>query len=611
MRHLRLGVVFFSACLLSSISFHREERVPSVEPPVTLVAPLEQPTEVQALTVAVSHHAEIVNAPAPVAAPPVNIKKSTTVSCEAGKAFSGDVFWRTPDDVGDFCLRFNSVEGMVTLEWEASDLQALSCICEVGGLTIRNTVELKSLEGLEALHTVQGSVNISENVALKNVKGLKRLASVGEDLIIDSNPVLASVDGLRSLKAVGANLEIDGPIATLLGFSNLESVGGAFYIDRTRISDLAGLNRLRSVGGSIRIADNNLLESLRGFSMSTAASITVMSNPGLADLTGLERLEKVGYLNVSENGLGRLNGLDGLTEIEFGLHIYGEHRLQNLVGLPEIGVGEFVMLTHNTRLDSLEGLDQVSNRGSWYFTNIPRLADFEGWHPPEVLSGDLSINDMGGLTGMAGLEGVVAVEGNLTLRRNRSLTTLEGLHGLRRVKWLWVRDNPELATLEGLDSLFTLGRLGLDGNERLVSINALAKVTSLERLDIEDNHSLASLAGLDGLAQVRGPVTIARNRNLTDLSALSAVSSVGGSVKLVGNAQLVALDGLHGLKKVDGNIELRFNPVLCDVTALHALHSVGGDLRIVGNVLLSPTQERALSLAVPSTGTALASRSDY
>lgn len=88
-------------------------------------------------------------------------------------------------------------------------------------------------------------------------------------------------------------------------------------------------------------------------------------------------------------------------------------------------------------------------------------------------------------------------------------------------------------------------------------------------LIISENHSLTSLSGL-GRMQSAAAVEISFNDRLINLSGLSALVSVAGSVSIIGNALLPNLNGLHNSLIIGGDLSIRNNPALvyCNAPAV-------------------------------------------
>ena len=139
-----------------------------------------------------------------------------------------------------------------------------------------------------------------------------------------------------------------------------------------------------------------------------------------------------------------------------------------------------------------------------------------------------------------------------------------------------------------------LGRLRhREGNHRLeaaqeglVDIGALAKLESVGWLMLDDS-AITDLA-LPSL-QKAGNVFVRRNAQLTALSGLAGLSSVG-RLTLEDNPTLNDLSALAALTQVEADLEIRSNDALSSVAGLAALTGVGGRLVVVTNQSLLQTE---------------------
>ena len=89
--------------------------------------------------------------------------------------------------------------------------------------------------------------------------------------------------------------------------------------------------------------------------------------------------------------------------------------------------------------------------------------------------------------------------------------------------------------------------------------------------------------------EIEGNVKIGEiwGTDITDLSGLSALSSIGGDLFIFINQALTSLSGLENLTSIGGNLEIISNHALTDITGLDGLTSVVGDLAISYNVVLT------------------------
>ncbi len=71
--------------------------------------------------------------------------------------------------------------------------------------------------------------------------------------------------------------------------------------------------------------------------------------------------------------------------------------------------------------------------------------------------------------------------------------------------------------------------------------------------------------------------------NITDLSGLTFIREIQGSLTIKNNKFLSTLVGLEFLKKVDGDFNLTNNPVLKNTTELNSINYIGGSIQVINN----------------------------
>lgn len=152
-----------------------------------------------------------------------------------------------------------------------------------------------------------------------------------------------------------------------------------------------------------------------------------------------------------------------------------------------------------------------------------------------------------------------------------------------------LRKAADLELLKGVVAL----KGDLDISEALVSdLSALSSLRRVEgSLSVEGSASVTSLDGLGALEEVAGNLYLAFCDGLERVS-LPALREVKGAFIVEGNAALAALE-LPGLEQVGGYLHLHENLALADVS-LAALVEVGGELSILDNPLLVAVDMRAL-----------------
>jgi len=144
-----------------------------------------------------------------------------------------------------------------------------------------------------------------------------------------------------------------------------------------------------------------------------------------------------------------------------------------------------------------------------------------------------------------------------------------------------VGNSGDLVTISGCTEI--RGGLHIAGPD-LTDLSALAALTSVGRYcNIQDNPLLSSLSGLDALTSVGDRLDILDNPSLISLSGLEALTTVGGSIQITNNAPLTSLSGLEALTTGGGSLSIIANPSLTSLSGLEALSSVEGDLYIADN----------------------------
>jgi hypothetical protein len=166
------------------------------------------------------------------------------------------------------------------------DLKALSGYTSVTGSLFITDSSLSSLEGLECLIHVGGSLLIDGNRSLTSLTGLGRLKSVGSNLYFIVNDSLTSLAGLERLESIGGSLGVTSNLSltSLTGLERLKSVGGTVQIEINRsLTSLAGLERLESIGGGLNITLNSNLCT----SLAKALRDQVLGAGGIGGLIGI------------------------------------------------------------------------------------------------------------------------------------------------------------------------------------------------------------------------------------------------------------------------------------------------------------------------------------
>jgi hypothetical protein len=145
-----------------------------------------------------------------------------------------------------------------------------------------------------------------------------------------------------------------------------------------------------------------------------------------------------------------------------------------------------------------------------------------------------------------------------------------------------------ITNLAGLNVVTAIdGYLQIYNNENLTSLTDLENLTSVGGLDL-NSLAITSLSGLENLVSIGGDVIIWDDDSLTNLSGLQNITSIEGWLVVKNNDALTSLSVLENLTLLQGGLNLVNNDSL---PSLLGLHNVDGEsilsLLIEDNYLLS------------------------
>lgn len=472
-------------------------------------------------------------------------------------------------------------------------------LVEVEGYVMLRSSDLSSLSALSCVSSISETLTI-EGTALTTLAGLEQLTEIGGDLEIQDNTALSSLEGLEGLRTVGAEVRVSGNAV---------------------IADLRGLSSLERVGETLSFG--RCWDDGEGFGLICGETGNV------ASLEGLEQLREVGGgLMLVGNTIPDLDPLSGLSQIceddqceDLGaLLLEDDPALENMRGLRGVsmsGPSARGVRVHirETGLTSLEGLENFTTLGQLTVQDNPDLTDLTGLSGLTELSGWLKLSG-NGLTSLHGLESL----GTLwTLElAEEGVVDLQGLSGLTQVGGrLYILYTRELISLDGLENLVSVGEwIWLEGNEALSDISALSNITTLQggedydpygggstiyALVVLDNPALTSLHGLESITELTGDVHIS-GVALEDLGGLAGLVSVGGNLYIYLNDVLPTLAGLEQLRTIEASLVIAANAQLYDVSALYGLEEVGSSVQLCDNPELAVEDAQALIDEIESIG---------
>ena len=269
----------------------------------------------------------------------------------------GDAVVLDVEDMADICPCYTAIDGTLRVRKvsDSTDLSGLSCLEEVGGLVISNNDGLVSLEGLNALESIDDFMTISDNDQLEDLDGLSGLEEIGGIVNIQSNPALADLSGLSSLTTITGTLTLSGnDTLTGLSLGAIESVGSLSLDDCGALETLSGMPELTTVRGEVRAE--------------ACSTLTSVNLPAVSNIGG--DLYLYNNANLSEVYLPELTTVGG----ELRLHwVAGVTDLDGMSSL--LNVGEDLVLWGNATLSDVSGMYSIEYvGGSLTISNNPDLS---------------------------------------------------------------------------------------------------------------------------------------------------------------------------------------------------------------------------------------------
>ncbi len=333
------------------------------------------------------------------------------------------------------------------------------------------------------------------------------------------------------------------------------------------ITDLSPLQNLTSIGGLLQISNNSALTSLSGLENLTSIGgyLYIGFNSALTSLSGLENLTSIGgFLEISNNSaLTSLSGLENLTSIGGYLYIGFNSTLTSLSGLENLtSIGGDLSIGYNSALTSLSGLENINPASitALYIVSNPNLILCNLPNLCIYLSG-------AGLRIISGNAGSCLDETAVTAACSVPCAITGDLTFNTQAQL-----NAFAATYAHCTNITVSGNVSISGTD-ITDLSPLQNLTSIGGfLYIFNNTNLTSLSGLENLTSIGGYLQLGDNTNLTSLSGLENLTSIGGDLSIGSNSVLTSLSGLENLTSIGGYLYIGFNSALTSLSGLENIN---------------------------------------
>jgi hypothetical protein len=387
---------------------------------------------------------------------------------------------------------------------------------------------------MPSLQTIGGMLDIEGHLTSL---GLDALQSIGGELRIDDQglPALAA----PKLTTIGGDLScISQPQLQTIELPGLTQIGGKVFLDAMPAVHTLAFPALQTVTGEVTITDLAALQKLDFGPLSEVGqSVSIYNVPAMTELRAAS-LTKLGKSDGISDGSLLLNKT-ALTLVELpslaappGVLHFTQNAALKTVRLAALTKAGGVSLIENPLVEEVSA-PQAKQLG-YLNLDSPKLTKLDFGKlttiDDHIQMIDVALDD---LSGLASLTTCTSLE----LSTVSQLRDLRGLTSLAHLGALWLYGNAELTSVDGLESLTQVrGSIIIEQQPKLSSLAGLGHVTFTGYLELLGNGALGDLKGLEHLAAIGNTLAIEKNTALSSLAGLSTLASVGGDVKIDGNA---------------------------------------------------------------------------
>ncbi|MEM9823625.1 MAG: hypothetical protein AAF985_21245, partial [Bacteroidota bacterium] len=466
---------------------------------------------------------------------------------------------------------------------------------------LESNPKLEQINGLSAIRV--GTRLTLVNLNITNIDPLSHMTNAILNLVIASNAALVNVDGLSNLGVNNSFVLADNPqLATCCGafplFTNFSSIPSNLTIQ----NNLPGCNSLEEIledcglegcNGPINISSQSEMDAFPD--CTTLFGSIFIDGADITDLSPMSNLQMVtGSINIVNTGITSLAGLENLTTVGKTLAIVNCDLIPNLIGLDNLTtVNESFNIVQNDLLVNFTGLSTLTGSvGTYVVFDNPMLTDFTGPSFSEIFNSIyIARNPM--LTNVDPLLSVVDTVGNfITLEFNEGMTSITGLQHIPYTREIRIIGMNSLENLDGLQGISgAIELLVIPINDVLTDISALSNLTSVAVLTIANNPLLNDCCGVAQVLDDPNSQVLITD-NLADCASENAVLSFCGFPACNGDVTFdsqAQLDAWIPCDTLFGNLELMGEDIT-DLSPLNGLVAITGNLTIDGCTNLTSLQ---------------------
>lgn len=187
------------------------------------------------------------------------------------------------DNDSNYCvtglkLKVENIPGNLSYFLECTsdiNLNAISSIKSIGGDFSLGNTKITSLEGLNNLQSVGGTMTISICNSLQTLVGLNSITKMG-GLYLSGNQELTDISALNKITSLK---------------------NGLFITENKKLSSIAGLNNIKTIGNKLSISSNDSLKSINDLANADIAGIKSLEIRGNRSLSLCQELNICNYIS--------------------------------------------------------------------------------------------------------------------------------------------------------------------------------------------------------------------------------------------------------------------------------------------------------------------------
>lgn len=250
----------------------------------------------------------------------------------------------------------------------ANDTIAQTCLPD--GIKLLNQKSIDDFAvNYPGCSTIEGDLQIGQlnsNSNITTLDGLQQIVQVNGSLIITNNPELISLNGLENLTSsiTGLVIQNNGDLVNLSALEQIDSLEGKLYIkSNSSLAEISGLNNLKG-GSGVFIESNNRLTSISGLNGLNGLMDSVLITAGIKTVSGLNGIPVCSeFFQLQTAFLDSLDGFNSMLSIH-SLKLDIAVNLKNISGFRQLkNIDTDFNLTLLNQLTSIDGFSNLETIG--------------------------------------------------------------------------------------------------------------------------------------------------------------------------------------------------------------------------------------------------------